>query len=217
MKCKYRHCDNDVINNAQLGPKKHFCSNGCLVSEAEESYIEKHDQGRIVHGSSYPISARVFGNALLKEGKITQYQFEKALELKSMNGRRPLAYYLLKKGWVERRDVLTALARIHRVPYIVLGNRPQAMLLASKFPFKLLLLAGAVPFSFNRPVNKLCFAMKDPSNLSAVDAFKAISGNNIQVFQGDPLEIDQYLKTIKANSMLSTILAGQQEPQQLAV
>lgn len=202
MTCSYRYCDNPIhedknnkaITGESANRQKHkYCSVECRNNEVVAEYIELHDNDSVVRSSSFPINSRFFGNVLLKDGKITQYQLEKALELKSMNGRRPLAYYMLKRGWIKRNDVLTTLAKIHRVPYIVLGNRPQAPLLSAKFPKEFLRKAGVLPFSFNRPINRLCVAMTDPSDLSAIMVLKTISGSQIQVFQGDPAEIEQFL------------------------
>lgn len=226
MRCSYSECNNKV-DTKKLTQKSgsapvvalntSYCSEDCRKNAAYREYIELYQAGKLARSSSFPISSRVFGNSLVKEGKITPYQLEKAMDLKSMNGGHPLAFYLMKKGWVDRRDVLTTLARLHRVPYIVLGGRPQVSLLASRFPYGLLYVAGAIPFSYNRPVNRLCIAMKDPSDLSAYATFKSISGSEIQVFQGDPLEIDEYLAKIKTPGQASEFFSLEDGREAMAV
>jgi hypothetical protein len=78
-------------------------------------------------------------------------------------------------------------------------------------------LSEAIPFSFNRPTNKLCLAMKDPSDLSAFSAFKAISESNVQIFQGDPLEIDKYITEFSVFSMGSVPYDTLEYQQQVAI
>jgi len=226
MKCSYRECQHSLhsqqpnINlpaGAVVRMTKKYCSDECRNKETVAEYIDARRTGSERRSSSYPVNSRTFGAALVKEGKINSYQLEKALELKTMNGKRPLAYYLIKKGWIARRELLTSLARYHDVPFISLGNRPQASLLSAQFPFSLLFVAGVVPFAYSAEQNTLCLAMKDPSDLSAVVAIKTLNGSHVKVFQGDPEEIDGYLATIRDKAMLEGLITTAASAMETAV
>jgi hypothetical protein len=106
MRCSYRECqaeishsDSNIVmaGNANKTDRV-FCDRECRNNEIVAAYADLLNSGKRVRSSSFPISSRSFGNALLQEGVITAYQLEKAIELKTMNGGRPLAYYLMKKA-----------------------------------------------------------------------------------------------------------------------
>ena len=170
-----------------------YCSESCYVNAVLAEYFLRKRCRTELRTSTYPISARSFASALPRGGKVSWSQIEDALEEKSRNGGMPLAHYLAKRGLIDRRDILEALGRHHRVPVASAGARAiDSEVIALVHP-DVARLSGVVPLSLERRSKKLSLLMKDPTDLTTQLTIRCLSGVHIQPYQGDPAEIDRLL------------------------
>lgn len=170
-----------------------YCNSACYQASMLRDYFMRKRAGREMRTITWPVTSRSFGAALVQLGKIEGYQLEQALEEKSANGKQPLAHYLLKKGLIKRKDVIEALGKVHRVPVVFLRESeidPETM---DIIPAEVALLSGVLPLNFNRRTNRLSLLMKDPSDMTTIVTLRRLLKCDIQQFQGDPQEIDEYL------------------------
>lgn len=170
-----------------------YCDQACHRATMLHDYFMRKRTGREMHTISWPVTSRSFGAALVQMGKIEGYQLEQAIEEKSANGKQPLAHYLLKKGLIKRKDVIEALGKVHRVPVVFLRDRVIEQETMELIPAEVALLSGVLPLNFNRKTNRLSLLMKDPSDLTTIITLRRLLKCDVQQFQGDPHEIDQYL------------------------
>ncbi|MCG8376632.1 MAG: hypothetical protein MI702_09125, partial [Chlorobiales bacterium] len=109
------------------------------------------------------------------------------------NGQQPIAHYLMKRGLINRKDVLEALGRHHKVPVSYIGNRELEPALLELVPGEIARISRVLPLNYNKQTNKLSLLMQDPTDLTTRLAIKKLVGVEVQPFQGDPVEIKRYL------------------------
>ena len=90
--------------------------------------------------------------------------------------------------------VLEALGRHHRVPVARFGEKQLDTELVSRLPAVIARMSGVVPLSYDRKMRKLSIAVKDPSDLTTIQTIRRLYNCDVQVFQGDPAEIDRLLQ-----------------------
>jgi hypothetical protein len=171
-----------------------YCSERCFRQTVLSDYLKCKKSGSELRTSTYPMTSRDFGAALLRSGKVSWSQIEEALEARNRNGNQPLAHYLLQKGLIDRHDILEALSRHHRVPLAHLGACDLDPGLSDLIPATIARLAGAIPIALDRNGGKLSLVLRDPSDLTTMLAVKRLTGYEIKAFQGDPAEIQALLK-----------------------
>jgi hypothetical protein len=140
------------------------------------------------------VTSRAFGSALISMGKIKGFQLEQALIDKSRNGRKPLAHYLLKRGWINRRDVLEAIGKIHKVPIISLHGKKISKAVIDMVPREVAVTSGVIPFGYNDKDETISLLMKDVSDLTTVFAIKRLTGLEVRPYLGDPEEIKKSIE-----------------------
>lgn len=170
-----------------------YCSAGCFDAPILEEFFRRKLHRSEIHSSTHPVTARAFGAALLRMGKITWIQLEEAMEEKSINGGKPLAHYLLKKNLINRKDILEALGKHHRVPVAFVSERELDPAMIGLVPAAVARLAGVIPINYNKTNRKLSLLMKDPSDLTTMITIRKLLRCNVQPFQGDPAEIERLL------------------------
>ena len=172
---------------------KWYCDEHCFRHPILKDYLLRKQAGRELRTITFPITARAFGAALMKLGKINSQELDDALNEKLHNGNQPIAHYLLNKKIINRKDILEALGRHHKVPVSFLRNRELEPELLDLVPGEIARISGVLPLDYNPRTNKLSLLMKDPSDLTTILAVRKLSGVDVQPFQGDPGEIDRIL------------------------
>jgi hypothetical protein len=170
-----------------------YCSERCFRQTVLSDFLKRKHSGSELRTSTYPMTSRDFGAALLRSGKVSWSQIEDALEARSRNGNLPLAHYLMQKGLIDRHDILEALGRHHRVPLARVGVNVLDPAVTGLVPAAIAHLAGAIPIALDRNGGKLSLLMRDPSDLTTMLSVKRLTGYEIKAFQGDPAEIQALL------------------------
>ena len=203
MRCGNSLCDKKKISgfigralnrSGVVKEKIWYCSQQCFETVVLEEYHHRKACNTEIRRSTYPVTSRTFGSALIRMGKIKGFQLESALIDKSRNGRKPLAHYLLKKGWISRRDVLEAIGRIHKVPIVSLQGKKISKEVVGKIPGIVARTSGVIPFDVNEKDGTLCLLMKDVSDLTTVFAIKRLTGLEVRSYLGDPEEIKRSIE-----------------------
>lgn len=166
-----------------------YCSENCFRRAILSDYLRRKNRGSELRTGTYPMSSRDFGAALLRSGKVSWSQIEEALEARRGNGKMPLAHYLLRKGLIDRHDILEALSRHHRVPLAKIGACELDEGLIDLIPAQIARLSGAVPIALDRDSGKISLLMRDPSDLTTLLAVKRLTGYETKAYQGDPAEL----------------------------
>lgn len=170
-----------------------YCSRRCYRESVLGDYFTRKLNGSEIRSRTHPLTARSLGAALQRMGKVSRLQLEEAIEAKRSNGSMPLVHYLLKRGLINRHDILEALGRHHRVPVATVGMKDLSQDLISKIPGSVARLSGVVPLSYDKLKRKLSLIMKDPSDLTTILTIRRLLSCDVQAFQGDPSEIDRLL------------------------
>ena len=168
-----------------------YCSQECFATVVLDEYFHRKQSHTEIRRSTFPVTSRAFGTALISMGKIKGFQLEQALIDKSRNGRKPLAHYLLKRGWVNRRDVLEAIGKIHKVPIVSLQGKKISKGIIDMVPREIALTSSVIPFDINGKDGSLCLLMKDVSDLTTVFTIKRLTGLEVRSYLGDPEEINK--------------------------
>ncbi len=129
--------------------------------------------GARVQGRSIGSKAGKLGEILVTEGKITQDQLDKALDLQK-NDRREIGKILLALGYISRNDLAQALARRLRLDYAELTESDVDRGVASLVDQKVLRKHGVLPLRLEN--GRLVVAMSDPTNIYALEDLMMISG-----------------------------------------
>ncbi len=203
MRCANTECSrkrNDSLLGRLVGGRegvvrdgRWYCGDACFRRSLLREFYQRKLRGGEQRSSTGQVTARSLGAALLRMGKITWLQLEEALEAKSRNGGMPLAHYLLQKELIDRRDILEALGRHHRVPVATVGQKQPDQRVLAMLPAGLTRLSGVIPLAFDRAAGRLSLIMKDPSDLTTLLTIRQLLGCDVKVFQGDPGEIASLL------------------------
>jgi hypothetical protein len=170
-----------------------YCSQHCYHDAVLSDYYSRKINGSELRTSAYPVTARSIGAVLQRMGKINWLQLEEALEDKRRNGEMPMVHYLIQRGMVDRRDILEALGRHHKVPVALVGSKRLSPELTAMIPSVVARTSGVLPLSYSAKKRRISLVMKDPSDLTTVTAIRSLLECNVQTFQGDPAEIDRLL------------------------
>lgn len=132
------------------------------------------------------MSSRI-GELLLKSGLVTVDQYTKALEMQKTSGGGYIGGHLVKLGFISEDDLSQVIAKHYGVQLIELENFVIPDPLLHIIPQNLAIKHGIVPVI--QKGNSLQIAMIDPSNLTALNDVKFITGLDIQPFLGRESEI----------------------------
>jgi hypothetical protein len=173
---------------------KWYCSEHCIREAILGDYVMRKIQGRELRTQSYPVTSRSFGAALISLGRISGHDLDRAMEAKRGNGRQPVAHYLLEMGLISRKDIMEALAKLHKVPLALNCRRNIPPALLSMVPAEVALRSGVLPINYVPSENRLSLMMKDPSDITTIITLRLLNDCNIKPFQGDPQQIDRFVE-----------------------
>ncbi|MCB9492614.1 MAG: type IV-A pilus assembly ATPase PilB [Dehalococcoidia bacterium] len=128
------------------------------------------------------------GELLLRENLISLAQLQRAEEDRRSSGDR-LAYTLTKLGFVDETELTQFLSKTYGVPSINLEDFDITPDVISLVPREVASRHLCVPI--NRAGGTLIVAMADPSNLTAIDDLKFLTGYGIEVVVASELQIRQ--------------------------
>src|SRR4026209_2148301 len=117
------------------------------------------------------------GELLLKEKRITPEQLQEALNYQRQNGGK-LGYTLIKLGHVKDEEITALLSKQYGVPSIALSQFEIDPAVVKLVPAETALKYQIVPLS--RAGATLTIAMTDPTNVSAMDDLKFMTGYNVE-------------------------------------
>ncbi|NLF25525.1 MAG: type IV-A pilus assembly ATPase PilB [Deltaproteobacteria bacterium] len=123
------------------------------------------------------MSSRV-GELLVRAGLITSEQLTKAVEAQSTGG-GSIPSHLVKFGFLTEQDFVETLSKQYAVPIIELEDCTIDASVTELIPHNLATKHGLIPVV--KKDNTLTVAMSDPSNITALNDIKFITGLDIQV------------------------------------
>ena len=118
------------------------------------------------------------GDVLVKSGLITQDQLSQAVSQQQTNG-GALAHYIVQLGFLTEPDLLDTLAKHFGVPVVQLADLSIESSVISLVPHNLATKHGLMPIV--KRENTLTVAVSDPSNITALNDIKFITGLDIQM------------------------------------
>ena len=187
---------------------KWYCDEHCYKHPVLKEYVLRKGSNMEMRTSVHPITSRSFGATLVSLGKINAYQLDRAMLEKKSNGNKPLAHYLMAKGLITKKDVIEALAKLHKVPVVYVGDTELNIDNFHLIPHEVAKIGKVIPISFSKLTGKLALLMTDPSDLTTILTVKKLSNLEVEIYQGDPEEIQRltefYYTYIKAVQSVET-------------
>ena len=119
------------------------------------------------------------GELLVKTGVLTEEQYEKAEEARAAGGGGFIGSYLVKLGFLSEEDIAEVISEQYDVPIVELDDYTIHDDLLQLIPQNLAVKHGLIPIV--QSSSSLTVAMVDPSNLTALNDIKFITGLDIQV------------------------------------
>jgi type IV pilus assembly protein PilB len=118
------------------------------------------------------------GDVLVKAGLMTAEQVAQAVQAQNSGG-GALSYYIVQLGFLSEVDLLQTIARHYGVPVVELANMSVESSTLELVPHTLASKHGLMPIV--KRDNTLTVAMSDPSNITALNDIKFITGLDIQM------------------------------------
>ncbi|OGC92554.1 hypothetical protein A2899_01870 [Candidatus Amesbacteria bacterium RIFCSPLOWO2_01_FULL_49_25] len=147
---------------------------------------------------------------LIKEGKVTSEQREKAKLAFVATGVRELDY-LVQQRMVSLDDIVGAKAKFYNVPLVKLTEKaisPVALAYVDKATASRLQL---VPFEFNPVTRELSVAMANPVDLGAIEFLEKKLGVRVKVFAANPAEVRAAVETRYVQNLSGEVTAALKE------
>lgn len=134
------------------------------------------------------------GQILLEKGLITPEQLEEALKIQSET-KKYLGEILIEKGFVSKEDVLNALTEQSKAKYIDLskfkGIKPEIVKIIDEGIARRFI---CIPISKENDI--LTVAMKDPTDIVAIDTLRRLTGFKIRVVEANEHKIIELLDRV---------------------
>ncbi len=143
------------------------------------------------------------GDALIKEGLITEEQLKEAL-IRQKQTKKRLGEVLVEMGLVREEDIVSVLAKQLGLPFVNLRKYPIGPEVVKYIPEKVAKKYKVVPIS--KVGNKLTVAMADPLNVLAIDDIQHITGMTIKPVIATPSAIDEMLEQLYSSSQQDEIM-----------
>ncbi|MDD5005969.1 MAG: ATPase, T2SS/T4P/T4SS family [Candidatus Omnitrophica bacterium] len=132
------------------------------------------------------------GEILLKEGVITQEQLDKAIKTQQKEGSR-IGEILVKLNFVTEQDIVAALGKQLKIPYVSLGSdllKPQIdsqldILIPKEFALKNLV----IPLSRN--MSSITCAIYDPLDVILIDNIRKMTGCEVNLVVATKSDIEK--------------------------
>ena len=132
------------------------------------------------------MAADKLGELLLRENMISLAQLQRAEDDRRESGER-LAYTLTKLGFVDETELTQFLSKTYGVPSINLDDFDITEEVIALVPREVSVRHLCLPI--NRAGGTLIVAMADPSNLTAIDDLKFLTGYQIEVVVASEVQI----------------------------
>jgi len=135
----------------------------------------------------YSMERKPLGQILLEKGIITSQQLEEAL-VQQLHEKKLLGEILVEKGFASKEQIVEALKEQEKADYVKLstykGIKPEVIkLIPENIARRYTVIAIA------KEKDSLVVAMKDPSDIVAIDVIRRITGLKIKAIKGDENEI----------------------------
>lgn len=118
------------------------------------------------------------GQLLIKEGKITDEQLLKALEVQRKTGDR-LGHTLINLGYITEDELITVLEKQFGIPCIRINNKMINPRIIKTIPENICRKYRLIPILLEG--NRLTVAVTDPYNLKFIDEIKFTTDYNVEV------------------------------------
>ena len=123
-------------------------------------------------------STEKISDILLYQGKLSEEQLHRAIEIQKGDARKGLGKILLSLGFISGSDLAQAQAQRLGLDYVELSERDIDRDVVALIPERVLRKHGAIPLRIAR-TRHLVVAMSDPSNLYALEDLRLISGYQV--------------------------------------
>ncbi len=145
------------------------------------------------------------GEMLVSAKLISEAQLSQALQEQKMNGGR-LGSHLVKLGYISEDDLINFLCVQYGVPAVNLRDFKIDEQVATLIPTDLVNKYLTIPI--NRVGSTLIVATCDPTNISAIDDIKFITGYNVEIVVASETMIKETIeKLFDSSSMLEDVLS----------
>jgi type IV pilus assembly protein PilB len=152
------------------------------------------------------LKSKRLGEMLVGAGLITETQLEHALREQKMNGGR-LGSTMVRLGYIGEDDLINFLCIQFGVPAVNLRNFKIDDQVVNLIPTDLINKFLVVPI--NRVGSTLIVATSDPSNISAIDDIKFITGYNVEIVVASESVIKETIERLydSSSSMLEDVMS----------
>lgn len=137
------------------------------------------------------------GELLVKECLISEEQLRQAADDSRLNGGR-LQASLVKLGFTRGEDIALAVSRHYGVPYLSLRHYEPDAEVAKLVPYEMAVRHQVVPLS--RMDSILTIAMADPTNVSAMDDIKFLTGLDLEPVVSSEEAIGEAIQKVYADA-----------------
>ncbi|NBW40603.1 type IV-A pilus assembly ATPase PilB [bacterium] len=155
------------------------------------------------------------GELLVKTGVLSEEQFQKAEEARSAGGGGFIGSYLVKLGFLSEQDIAEVISEQYDVPIIELDEYSIQDELLQLIPQNLAVKHGLIPIV--QSGSSLTVAMIDPSNLTALNDIKFITGLDIQVVLSKESELKAKQEKLFEQAVEYDSILGDYEEQDVEV
>ncbi len=159
-------------------------------------------------------SSERLGELLVRENLISLAQLQKAEEERRETGER-LGYTLSKLGYVDETELTQFLSKTYGVPSINLEDFDIAKDVVQLVPREVAVRHLCVPV--NRAGGTLIVAMADPSNLTAIDDLKFLTGYSIEVVVASEVAIRDAIDRYYEEKVTMRDILGDFDPDDIQV
>ena len=146
------------------------------------------------------------GEMLVSAKLINETQLSQALQEQKMNGGR-LGSHLVKLGYISEDDLINFLCVQYGVPAVNLKDFKIDEQVATLIPNDLINKYMAIPI--NRVGSTLIVATSDPTNISAIDDIKFITGYNVEIVVASETMIKTTIeKLFDSSSVIDEVMSS---------
>ncbi|NNF44225.1 MAG: Flp pilus assembly complex ATPase component TadA [Phycisphaerales bacterium] len=144
------------------------------------------------------LKGRRFGRVLTKLGKVTRDQVHEGLHLQKTRKEKgqsvPLGELLVELGYIEKDDVLAALAGQAGMRLVHVNDEEVSKEAIEALPAETANTYQIIPLEFEPKSRTLTVAMKSPDNFRAVDDLRLLMGFKVEAVVAPPDEIESFIK-----------------------
>jgi hypothetical protein len=160
-----------------------FCSESCLQKHAKNFIVQQWQ--RLQQEGDRRIPRPRLGTILMQTAFITRQQLEEAVrcQQEARNGR--LGEWMMRLGFVEERQITSALARQFGLPMMDLKNAQPKTEAVQMIPAPVAEAADLIPVSFDGGSGSLRVAVSGPISFQEQEALRRMIGTGISIFLGD--------------------------------